>query len=151
MKICVILLLLLLLRNGSTCGLKWLKKHTKQQSSISVYISSWIFWKCHGKIDLFLQAVFFSKVANIKTKSATTDFFSSPPFFLLAFCIFFLSFSFAIVIFRLGLKKPAFGSFHSNGCKFFPKIQLDIYLYVFLFDPLHRKFLKVKKIWKVSC
>ena len=76
------------------------KNHTKQQSSISDDIFSWIFWKCYGKIDLFLQAVFFSKVANIKTESVI---FSS--FLPSRFLYFFLSFSLAIVIFRLVLKQ----------------------------------------------
>ena len=42
-------------------------------------------------MDFCVQHFFFSKVAIIKTKSATIAFFSSPPFFLLAlsFSLFF--------------------------------------------------------------
>ena len=64
-------------------------------------------------MDLLRRTVFFgqksnSKVAIIKTKSATTAFFSSPPLFLLALS-FFLSFSLVSVILELiGPKKPAF-------------------------------------------
>ena len=78
------------------------------------YLSSYIYpdyWKRYCQMDLSRPTVYFSakisKVAIIKTKSATIAFFSSPPFLLLPLP-FLLSFSFVTVILEiLGVKKPA--------------------------------------------
>ena len=60
-------------------------------------------------MDLLRPTVFnISKVAIIKTESATIAFFSSPPFFFLR--SFFFSFPFpspTVILELLGLKKPA--------------------------------------------
>ena len=62
-------------------------------SSIVLNVKFWFvyshFWKRYRQMDLFRPKVFFwpkaiSKVAIIKTKSATITFFSSPPFFVFA-------------------------------------------------------------------
>ena len=62
-------------------------------SSIVLNVKFWFiyshFWKRYRQMDLFRPKVFFrpkaiSKVAIIKTKSATITFFPSPPFFVFA-------------------------------------------------------------------
>ena len=82
------------------------------------------FWKPYRQIDLFRPTVYFrpktiSKVAIIKTKSATIVFFSSPPFFLLALSFFpFLCFRWCDFGAYRALKTCLLKAFHSNGCRF---------------------------------
>ena len=77
------------------------------------------FSKLYRQMDLTVQFFWpttIFKVAIIKTESATIDFFSSSPFFLLALSFLF-SVPFVTVILSLsGPKNPPY--FHSNDCRF---------------------------------
>ena len=67
----------------------------------------------------FFSAKNYLQSSHYETKSATIDFFSSPPFLLLALSFSPLFFFVTVILELLGLKKPPFLTlFHPNDCKY---------------------------------